>query len=64
MNNNHVIEGTTSMMRRLFLVCIIAALPLVASAGEDLERYIVVFKDGIGPNAHATSPSTARWLPT
>ena len=41
------------MIRRLLLVCIVAALPLVAFAADDQERYIVVFKDGIGPNAHA-----------
>jgi len=41
------------MIRRLFLVCIVAALPLVAFAADDQERYIVVFTDGIGPNAHA-----------
>ena len=41
------------MNRRLVLVCILLALPLVAFAADDQERYIVVFKDGIGPNAHA-----------
>lgn len=41
-------------MRKLLLVCaILAVLPIVAFAAGEQERYIVVFTDGIGPNAHA-----------
>ena len=41
-------------MRKLVLLClIVVTLPVAVFAAETQERYIVAFKDGIGPNAHA-----------
>lgn len=41
-------------MRRILLVCfVMAVLPFAALAAEVQERYIVVFRDGLGPDAQA-----------
>jgi serine protease len=55
------------MRRVLMLFFVMAVLPAVGFTAGEQERFIVVFKDGIGPNAHAALRSanaiTALELP-
>jgi hypothetical protein len=43
LNTTTIDERTPLMIRRLLLVCIVAALPLSAFAADEQGRYIVVF---------------------